>query len=287
MNTCKSFKELRKIQTVFDGQKRCFWCYIPADSPVNKPLPILVFLHGGGSNARNGARAARLFLKARQENFILVLPEGSGKPGLFRTWNAGTCCGYAMRKRIDDVGFITTIIEELASKIQTDSSRIYLAGFSNGGMLAQRIGNERPEPFAAIACVSGAFVATPYLEKEPISILLIHGDADRAVPYEGGKRVLFRGWLRTHPDTSVEHAIQFWIRRNQCNETPIIEEREKVHIERYPNGKQGTEVVLCRVRGGNHAWPGGYREWPFAPKPVSFFSATDFLWDFFKRHVKQ
>ena len=63
---------------------------------------------------------------ADREGFVVVYPNGSG---LLRarllTWNAGGCCGYAMRADVDDVGFVRALLDDLAARVAFDRRRVY------------------------------------------------------------------------------------------------------------------------------------------------------------------
>jgi len=73
----------------------------------NKPVPLLIALHGGMGNGKHFMKSTGLDKTAEKNNFIVVFPNGTARFNRGRyTWNAGSCCGYAFKKKIDDVGFI-------------------------------------------------------------------------------------------------------------------------------------------------------------------------------------
>jgi len=88
---------------------------IPSELPQGHGLVALVLvLHGGGGNAANAEKITGFTENAKQEGFIVVYPEGTGRlKGKLLTWNAGPCCGYAMKHHVNDVGFINFIIDKL------------------------------------------------------------------------------------------------------------------------------------------------------------------------------
>ncbi len=276
----------RSAYFLYKGSYRKYWYVFPETERERYPLPMVIFLHGGGSNATNAIRATGWTSKAEQEGFATVFPEGTGGAGLFRTWNAGTCCGSAMRNNMSDVEFIVRLKEDFERKFPIDKRQVFVAGFSNGGMLAQRLANEAPDHFAAVGCVAGAFVCEPSPTEKPISVCIIHGMKDRAVPMMGDDVLRFPGLIRKSGYKPCQWAVEFWVQRNRCRRTPYVYEDDKIRIETYSEGVESTEVVFCLLKNGNHAWPGGKREWFFAPRPLSCFSATDFLWDFFRRQER-
>jgi polyhydroxybutyrate depolymerase len=83
--------------------------------------------------------------KANQSQFAIVYPEGVRSDGILgaRTWNAGTCCDYAVEKQIDDVKFISNLIDDLLKKYpRLSTKKIYATGMSNGAMMCYRLACE-------------------------------------------------------------------------------------------------------------------------------------------------
>jgi len=263
------------------GRRRSFHVYVPTSCRDGENVPLVVMLHGGGSNPRNAMRVTGLAAKAEREGFIAAFPAGSGGFGVFRTWNSGNGCGPAKRRNVDDIGFVSALIEELCRTHPVDAGRVYVVGFSNGGMLAHRIGCELGDKVTAIASVSGALNCDLDEPGRPVPVLILHGTADRCVRYEGGKPAFTLRGKKARRDRSVAEAVAFWTSRNGCAPPPIREEQGNVVRETYRAATGTADVVVCTIQGGDHAWPGGKREWPCAPCPMSELSATDTIWTFF------
>ena len=83
---------------------------------------------------------------ADREKFLVLYPDGMGLFGYLQHWNAGHCCGKAAKDKVDDVGFIAAAIEDVCDHLRVDRSRIYMLGFSNGGMMAYRFAAEKTNP---------------------------------------------------------------------------------------------------------------------------------------------
>lgn len=128
----------------FGGIKRTYVVRAPADLPRSGPrVPLVLVLHGGG-NAVNAEQMTGFTEKARKEGFIVACPEGTGRlKDKLLTWNAGHCCGYAMKRNVDDVGFVNALIDTLVQSYPADTRRIYATGMSNGGMMTHRLGIRR------------------------------------------------------------------------------------------------------------------------------------------------
>src|SRR5262249_44867078 len=149
---------------------------------------LVIGLHGGGGDAESLIRSAGWNDKADQEGFIVAYPNGAGPDllgKLFGTWNAGACCGFAKANNIDDVGFISAVIDDLESHFTIDSARIYATGHSNGALMAYRLACELTNRIAAIAANAGQD-AISCVPPRAISVLDVHGVLDPRVPFEGG-----------------------------------------------------------------------------------------------------
>jgi len=137
------------------GIDRSYIVHIPPG--VSGPAPVIIAFHGGGSNAEAQQRYSEMGKLADREHIIVVYPNGTGSQRM-RVWNAGTCCGSAPAKRIDDVAFIRAVVSDVAKRVAIDRTRVFATGFSNGAMMVYRLAAEAPDLVAAIAPVSGSMV---------------------------------------------------------------------------------------------------------------------------------
>ena len=147
---------------------------------TSAPIPLVIVLHGGGGNAENAEQMTGFTRKVEPERVLVVYPEGIGR---FKTrplnWNVGHCCGHALEKRVDDVGFISALIDKLSARYPVDPARIYVTGMSNGAMMSHRIGSELSPRIAAIAPVVGALFGDDAPPPRAVSALMINGLLDK------------------------------------------------------------------------------------------------------------
>ncbi|MFQ5674506.1 MAG: alpha/beta hydrolase family esterase [bacterium] len=268
------------------GRERSYVLHIPPTYDGKNPAALVIVLHGGGGNARNAMKMTEMNDKSDAEGFLVVYPNGSGRlRRALLTWNAKICCGYAMDRDIDDVGFIRKMISELQRKYNIDPGRIYATGISNGGMMAYRLACELSDKIAAIAPVAASLPIRQCRPEHPLSVLIFHGTNDRNILYKGGKpkRQFDR---HSRNDLPVAEAVSFWVQHNHCSTSPERLERPYFTRETYTGGRNGTEVVLYTIQGGGHAWPGGKKGVFWGDKPATALSATDVMWKFFLRHPK-
>lgn len=255
----------------------------------NKPVPLVLVLHGAGGNASSAARISGFNAKSAQEGFIVVYPNGTGKfrKDVVLTWNAGNCCGYAVDNRVDDVAFIGAVIDKVQKDHAVDPKRIFVTGLSNGAMMAYKVACELSDKVAAIAAVAGAMNVHECQPRYPVSLMIFHGTADGHVPYQGGEPKKLFERLRKRTDKPVSYAVSFWVRQNGCLPVAEREEVGRVIRETYRGGKDGSEVVVYTIRDEGHTWPGGKKgRYPGADEPTMEISATNLMWEFFKTHPK-
>ncbi|NOT48305.1 MAG: polyhydroxybutyrate depolymerase [Acidobacteria bacterium] len=275
-------------EIVVDGRRRTYLVHLPRSYDKSKRLPLVLAFHGGGGNAQNMAKMSGFNEKADKENFIVVYPNGSGRfDNMLLTFNAIGCCDYAMETNIDDVKFVSLLIDKLIKDYAVDKKRVYATGFSNGALISYRLAAEIPDKIAAIAPVAGALFDSSPKAKGKVAVLVIHGLADTAVPYEGGTSQRDRITKRQNaPFKSVAFAANFWARNNGCKDKPIKTNEPKVIRERYSGCEANNDVEVISIVDGLHSWPSGEKGREAADEPSTAINATDEIWKFFKDHKK-
>ena len=271
-----------------DGISRNYLVFAP--KRFDKPLPMVLALHGGGSNARQMERYTRFNDLAAKEGFLVVYPEavdgnwndGRGMPGV-----------RAQQENIDDVKFVRTIVDRIGKVHRIDRSRIYSTGISNGAFMSHRLASEASDLITAIAPVVGGMapsMAKQFHPTYPVSSLIIQGDADPLVPVRGGMVGFPRGRKRGQV-VPTEETISLYVRRNGNQGDPTVTTLDRdekdgtsVEIRRYPDGPGGVKTQVYIVRNGGHTWTGRplYLPEMLIGKASQEFSATDVIWEFFK-----
>lgn len=274
-----------------DGLSRHYIIDAPTMVPNGVKLPVIIVLHGGGGNGENGKRMSGFTQKAVPRGVIVVYPSGTNRFKRMRkikTWNATHCCGYAMKHRIDDVGFISALIDELVRRDSADPTRIYVTGMSNGALLAHQLGVKLPDKIAAIAPVVGGLFGDELRSASPVPTLIINGKLDKSIPLEGGvsEGRAASAWDGT-PLKPAAYQGDFWAAANGCNDAEQESTLANGAVTQIQYGcPSGGEVVRYIVNDGGHAWPGGEKGSKRGDEPSTSLDATQVMFDFFMQHHK-
>lgn len=277
----------RRGSLMVDGRSRTYLVHVPA-SQAAKALPLVLVFHGGYGTGAIAAQMSDFNRHADREQFFVVYPDG-----IEQSWNDGRGTTPADRQAIDDVGFVSALIDHLAQQFPVDPNRVYAAGMSNGAIFSFRLGCELSHRLAAIAAVAGMMaeaVVPQCAPSAPLSVLILKGTADPLTPYEGGETRKGTGGRVLSAPASAE----YWAKHNGCQGEAKTEALPTVvadgtSVERMTRVgcHDGSEVVLYTVKGMGHAWPPTD---PHAPKLSGRTShnldATEVIWEFFKRHAQ-
>lgn len=264
-----------------DGRNRTYLLNLPPGYyESDSTLPLVIGLHGTGGSAQQFDRDYGFTSKANNSNFIVVYPEGVRSTGILglRTWNAGTCCDFAMEQAIDDVKYIRTLLDNLAAGYKINSKRVYITGMSNGGMLSYRLAQDMADKIAAVAVVScSMMLPAPLASTRPIPLLHIHSALDTKIPYYGGIGI---GGYYFPPVDSV-HRV--WAQHNGCSSEPVVlTDNESYKLTEWNNCMPGATIRCYLTRDGGHSWPGGHKPNARGDNPSTVIDATGLIWDFFK-----
>ena len=248
------------IVTPYGGQVRTVNVYVAPRVPAQTPVPLLIVLHGLYLDPATAEATSGLDKVADTQDVALAYP--SGYEG---GWNAGNCCGDAHAARIDDVGFLVHIIHLVQELRPIDLDRIYLAGFSNGGMMALKAVCDRPDVFAAAVSVAGSLQA-PCAGRRPLNAMILHGMRDTTVPYNGERRSKFLGVPVTPAGTSALRLAS----RSKCI-AKHTSAAKRYRREDYRGCSEHTSVQLLTAPSLGHRWPdmahdgidGGAIAWTF------------------------
>ena len=258
-----------------------------------RPAALVIVFHGSGADGASMERASKFSDLAESEGFVVAYPDA-----IKHEWNDGRKARTipSQAANVDDVAFVDAMITQISARHRIDPRRIYATGFSNGGIFAHYLGSKLAHRLAAIAPVSGGIaepVVRDFKPVTPISVCMIHGAADKAVPFSGGN-VDERNCGRI---IATEETANLWTQRAGTLAAPMTRllddttpsDHHRVKLTRWPAAKSGVEVVLYTIEDGGHAWPTDaevHRVRSFW-RSSRTFDATKAVWDFFKSHPKE
>jgi polyhydroxybutyrate depolymerase len=273
---------------------RTFIVHVPPRFDGKSKVPVVFMLHGAGGSGEGAIPETGWDAKSDREGFIAVFPDGTPPnpllPARFltnpRLWNDGSGRGAKGVERVDDLAFVSAMIDFLEAHYAADPSRIYCTGFSNGASMTFSVGLNLSNRIAAIAPVSGHLW---YRQKQlayPVPLLFIIGTEDPLNPIDGGNVKL--PWEKTEYHPAVEDTLKEWERMLGCGPEVQTARSSGVLEITYNECAKGGEVEYYRVTGLGHIWPGGKNRLPekWVGKPSDSLNATDVIWEFFKAHPR-
>ena len=272
-----------------DELKRTYLTYIPQG--LTQGVPLVVVLHGSGQSSTQIRRATGYGFErlADEHGFAVVYP--NGYEGY---WNACNIAGdySANRLNVDDVKFLTGILDNLTSEIGIDRDHVFAVGLSRGGHMALRLALEAPSRFRAVAAVAANVPAPENFKCKPAgqgtsSVMIMNGTKDPLIPFDGGEVKLF-GLLKRGKVRSSRESGQYFADLNEINGAPETNETQvadEAHVEQvlWRNDSK-VEVELMAIHGGGHGMPQPYVRYPRLLGPtLKEPNGPAVIWAFFER----
>ncbi len=265
------------------GFRRSFRLHLPA--VMDETPPLVVALHGGFANGRIMEQQSNLSRLADREGFVVAYPNGLGILGLLRHWNGGYCCAKAMKDGLDDVGFIDRVVEWVAARHTIDGERVYVIGYSNGGMIAYDYAAKRADRLAGLGIWASsigssegelAWSWTPPDTRLPVFIA--HGLVDDRLLYGASDK---NGQARL----GAKGSAVAWVEVNGCGDTPEVTQTRDGAVHRMTWCAGSPEpVVLLSLEDWGHDWPGPHKTNRLeASQPLHGFDLAAEMWTFFSR----
>ena len=239
--------------------------HVPASYDPTKGTAVVIDLHGRLGDAAGEAALNGSIAKSDAAGFIVVHPQSATSP---TSWNAGACCDPANTDNVDDVGFISALIDQLEAKLCVDPDRVYAMGMSNGAYMSHTLACKLADRIAATGPVAGLLLQSPCNPSRPVPTLMVNGTADQLSQYQ-----------------FVPQAVDFWVNNNHCTTMMTTYQNGVATCVRHGGCTGGADVELCTIQDGGHQWPGG-ETLPFLGNNTTDLIATDAIWDFFVAHPR-
>lgn len=242
---------MQQVSIAVGDDERLVDVFAPADAGPD-PTALIVMLHANGETPYLMEQESEIGVVAARERVIVALP-----PARDHRWNARICCGDPVVPS-PDVAYVKGLITRLIADFPIDRDRVFVAGFSMGAALSERMACEAADLVTAVAINAGAPWSDVCEPSRPVSILVMHGTADSTFPISGAVQIVNR-----------------WRERDACQGQPAIAELgDGVTSETNEQCRSGTAVQFFSYRGAAHRW---------FEKP----DATDLLWTFFESRTRK
>lgn len=185
-----------------------------------------------------------------------------------------------MNNNIDDVGFLSALMDTLMADYSIDTNRIYATGLSNGAFMSYRLACEESNKIAAIAPVAGSMNVNICNPERKVPVIHFHSYQDDHVPLEGG----VGSGPSKHYNPPLDSVLNVWSGFNNCtihNDT-LHHYTNYTHIN-WHDCDCGNELNLYLTQDGGHSWPEGVATATGDPVSTAI-NANDVMWDFFQQH---
>jgi polyhydroxybutyrate depolymerase len=281
---------------------RTFEYYIPTSYTGSEEVPLLFSFHGMGSSGVEQIDLSKFDELAEQEGFIAVFPDSTNLPRdeespcypsllalesanpLFESidliqWNIGTNLSLQYCAGVDDVGFTSDMVDWFDDNYNIDASRIYATGMSNGAQFSHYVALMLPGTFAGIAPVCSPLTTNMTWEGvTPVTAIMMMGTSDPIVPYNGEPLASIY---------SMNDTVDFWLDVDGITSEPVetiwgptSSDTTVVHRYVYSGGTDGTQVILFKIEGGGHTWPGGDLYSLFVGKVTTHIDGSAMIWKY-------
>jgi polyhydroxybutyrate depolymerase len=255
---------------------RTYRLYRPLSYTGSQAYPLVINMHGYTSSAQAQQIYGNFMPIADTAKFLIVHPQGTKDASNQPYWNAGIS-----PTAVNDLLFISQLIDSLKTIYNIDPNCIYSTGMSNGGFMSNFLACNLSNKIAAIAGVTGTMfssVSPTCNPGRPVPVMHVHGTADVTVPYIGGSGMI-----------AVDSLMKFWRIKNNTNAVPTTSAVPNINLTDgctadhflWSGGTLGATNELYRVNGGAHTWPGASITIGVTNQD---FSASVQIWRFFRKY---
>jgi polyhydroxybutyrate depolymerase len=265
---------------IYGGLLRDYRIYVPALYNPANPVPLVLNMHGFGSNNVEQEFYGSFYAIADTANFLILLPNGTLNANNQRYFN----CFQAPGVGVDDLGYINALLDTISAKYNIDANRIYSTGMSNGGFMSYDLACNLSSRITAIASVTGSMIESHLAAcqpSHPMPVMEIHGTADGTVPYTGGTVATF---------VPIPDLVNFWANFNHCTTpatitaVPNLSAGDMCTAEKqlFSDGYNHTQVVHYKITDGGHTWPGSFFTIGVTNGDIN---ASVEIWRFFRKYT--
>ena len=254
-----------------DGAERSYRLGVPRGSDNRIPQPLVLNLHGSGSNAVQQSVYSRLPTRGGQRGYVVVTPDAIG--GQWQLFPTGSTDS-------PDLNFVKALLDTVESELCIDRHRVFATGISLGSAMASDLACAWPDRIAAVGNVAEEVVFKPCART--LAVIAFHGTEDHVVPFKAGDVA------PGQPNAGLpgtERNMAGWAELDGCDATPQITTiGTEVQHSVWSGCDRGAAIELYTVLGGGHTWPGSPIKVDHLGATTAQIDATALVLDFFDAH---
>lgn len=227
-----------------------------------KGYSLVFVLHGSGGNGlQMRQRVSTFHTNSDQEGLIAVYPTGYKN-----FWNEcrKMSPADANMQNVNEEAFFTGMIAYFRKKYGIDPSKVFAVGTSGGGHMAFKLAMMLPERFHAITAIIANLPEEKNLDcsalGKPMNVMIVNGTEDKINPYMGGDVILASGNFGAV--RSTDNTFHYWSSLAGYSGAPAHQNlpdtnpKDGKTIEEFSHTGREKSVVLLKVNGGKHDYPG-------------------------------
>jgi poly(hydroxyalkanoate) depolymerase family esterase len=274
--------------------------YVPTNYHAGTPLPVVVALHGCGITADTYRQVAGWDTYAQSKGFIVLLPQQSSSRNYLTCWNWFQQAD--MQRGSGEPAIIAGMVNMVEQHYTVDTQRVYVAGFSAGGAMANVMAATYPDVFAAVGSGSGCeyngLPCVGYQGPDPtqagqqayqamgkyarmMPAIVFQGTSDSVVAPANGPEIV-KEWQMTDDmvlSGSENGPLSTYPMKSNFAWVP---NGRMYTVSSYPDNHGNELIEYWSINGMDHAWSGGASGFQYSDP--SGPSETDAMWTFFSNH---
>jgi len=230
-----------------DEDDRSYHLYVPEQTNGG----LVIVLHTVASSGLAMEAITGMNAQADEQGFIVAYPNAAG---FYWDDGRGEVGLPPDNGSVDDLGFLTALIDELAANHGVDTESVYLTGYANGGTMAFTAACQQPDQYAGVMIV-GALLWEYQTEQCPeeaigtTDLLLLYGDQDHVYWQLG--RTIDNGVQQWNMlGASATH--EWWRDYFQCEVTERTEDRL---IATHSECQDEATIQFVRMPESGNLWP--------------------------------
>ena len=257
----------------FSEVERCWTLLVPGNVSTEQPVPLVLDLHGHGATSASQVNMSSFATLAVQEHFIVAYPQGYDS-----FWGLGF---DGVDNDLDDVGFLTAVIDSVIDAYPIDEARIYMSGWSNGCKMTQRFAVETQGVLASAGCMSGYLMTdAPSSYVAPVPFMEVHGVLDTTVSYADNTAMTVYWFQNTVGfNKGAMQNLEYWADLNGCSGVvpEVITVNADYDIRGYSDCTANAEVRLMSLFSSGHN--------PYLSGNPTGTQSTAILWEFMSQYT--